>query len=324
MVLRATEAEIAGTAPASGEEGDAESPRMLPFVLGIVGDSGSGKSTIAHGVRSLIGPERVTDMKLDDYHRFTRAERAERGLTALNPMVHNLTLMQEHLQLMRRGRPIRNRSYDHSNGTFGPIRMIEPKDVVIVSGLLGFPNDKLRAAYDLAVFLCPEAELLYRWKLRRDVRSRGYKETEVLKHIAQHLLDSKEFVLPQSARADLVVQYELPQWDAPDSEVRTSLVARRRAAEILQNGAPFERFGEQVRLERRDEEVVLHLGADLSLEAVEEWTRERFPDTCNAEEVGAYLDDAGGITCRAQLMLIETIIARLADLMRRVEEPARV
>lgn len=324
MVLRATEAEIAGTAPAPGDDEAAESPRLLPFVLGIVGDSGSGKSTIAHGVRALIGPERVTDMKLDDYHRFTRAERAERGLTALNPMVHNLTLMQEHLQLMRRGRPIRNRSYDHSNGTFGPIRMIEPKDVVIVSGLLGFPNDKLRAAYDLAVFLCPEAELLYRWKLRRDVRSRGYKETEVLKHIAQHLLDSKEFVLPQAERADLVVQYELPQWDAPDSEVRTSLVARRRAAEILQNGAPFERFGESVRLERRGEEVVLHLGEELSPEDVEAWTQERFPASYASDEVGVYLDDAGGITCRAQLTLIEVIIARLTELLRRVEAPTHV
>ncbi len=324
MVLRAIEAAIAGTAPDGAGENGGGSPRLLPFVLGIVGDSGSGKSTIAHGVRALIGPDRVTDMKLDDYHRFTRAERAERGLTALNPMVHNLTLMQEHLQLLRRGRPIRNRSYDHSNGTFGPIRMIEPKDVVIVSGLLGFPTEALRGAYDLAVFLCPEAELLYRWKLRRDVRSRGYKETEVLKHIAQHLLDSKEFVLPQAERADLVVRYELPQWDAPDSEVRTSLVARRKAAEILQNGSPFERFGEQVRLERRGEEVVLHLGADLSLQDVEAWTQERFPGSYASEDVGAYLDDAGGITCRAQLMLIEAIIARLTELLRRVEAPTHV
>ncbi len=324
MSLLSTGSGSPAAAPEVGGENGEGSPRLLPFVLGIVGDSGSGKSTIAHGVRALIGSDRVTDMRLDDYHRFTRAERAERGLTALNPMVHNLTLMQEHLQLLRRGRPIRNRSYDHSNGSFGPIRMIEPKDVVIVSGLLGFPNDKLRAAYDLAVFLCPEAELLYRWKLRRDVRSRGYKETEVLKHIAQHLLDSKEFVLPQAEHADLVVKYELPQWDAPDSEVRTSLIARRRAAEILQSGSPFERFGEQVRLERRGEEVVLHLGANLSLEDVDAWTQERFPASVGSDEVGAYLDDAGGITCRAQLMLIEAIIARLTELLRRFEAPAHV
>ena len=54
-----------------------EPPRdMKPFVLAIVGDSGSGKSTVADAVTALIGPERVTDLRLDDYHRFTREERA--------------------------------------------------------------------------------------------------------------------------------------------------------------------------------------------------------------------------------------------------------
>ncbi|HEX8245322.1 MAG TPA: hypothetical protein VF541_17545, partial [Longimicrobium sp.] len=102
----------------SDEQGDA--PRHHPFVLGIIGDSGSGKSTVARGVRELIGPARVATVELDDYHRYSRAERQELGLTALNPMVHNLSLVQEHLNLLRRGRPVRHRSYDHTDGTFGP------------------------------------------------------------------------------------------------------------------------------------------------------------------------------------------------------------
>ncbi len=318
-----TELKAPTAAPGSEENGDEGPPRPLPFVLGIVGDSGSGKSITARAVRTLIGPERVADLKLDDYHRFTRAERAERGLTPLNPMVHNLSLMQEHLQLLRRGRPIRNRSYNHADGSFGPIRLIEPKDVVVVRGLLGFPTEDLRAAYDLAVFLQPEAELLFRWKLRRDVRSRGYSEAEVLKNIAQHLLDSKEFVLPQAQRADLVVCYELSQWDAPDSEVRTSVVARRRAAEIIAR-SPFERFGDEVRLEQRGQDVVLHLGGNLPLAEVEAWARERFPSTYSPERVGTYEDEVGGLTCRAQLVFIETVIARLTELLRRFAEPAHV
>src|SRR4051794_7072983 len=158
----------------------------LPFLLGIVGDSGSGKSTVAAGVASLIGPDRVSTLELDDYHRHTRAERQELGLTALHPSVHNFPLMQEHLQLLGRGRPVRNRCYDHTDGTFGAARTVEPNEVVLVRGLLGFPSDELRAVYDLAVFLQPEPELLFRWKLRRDVKTRGYTEAEVLKRIAGH------------------------------------------------------------------------------------------------------------------------------------------
>ncbi|HET7321446.1 MAG TPA: hypothetical protein VFI96_03055, partial [Longimicrobiaceae bacterium] len=104
---------------------------MTPFVLGIVGDSASGKNTVADAVEQLLGPGRTADVRLDDYHRFTRAERAERGVSAVNPSVHNTPLMAEHLALLRQGRPIRNRSYDHSNGTFGPIRAIEPREVVL-------------------------------------------------------------------------------------------------------------------------------------------------------------------------------------------------
>jgi phosphoribulokinase len=295
-------------------------PRSLPIVLGIIGDSGSGKNTVARGVRTLLGPENVTPVELDDYHRYTRAERMERGLTALNPLVHNLSLMQEHLQLLRRGRPIRNRSYDHTDGTFGPIRVIEPREVVIARGLLGFPSDELRAAYDLAVFLHPEPELLFRWKLRRDVQTRGYTEAEVLKYIAQHLLDSKAYVVPQSDRADLVVRSEVPEWDAPDSEVRTCLVLRRAAAEALR-GDPFpERLGDGVRLEEREGELMIRLDQTLSPEAVEAWARELFPATYDPDAVGSYTDEAGAPARRGSLAFTEVLIAHLTQKLRGMRE----
>jgi uridine kinase len=322
-----SEAAASGAPPEVEQETGAgssgEAGRPLPVIVGIVGDSGSGKTTISNGVRALIGPDQVTDVKLDDYHRYTRAERAEKGLTALNPQVHNLELVAEHLRLLRRGRPIRNRSYDHSNGTFGPMRTGEPKDVVLVRGLLGFPSDELRALYDLAVFLWPEPDLLFRWKLRRDVHSRGYTEAEVLKTIAQHLLDAKEFVLPQAERADLVVRYEIADPDAPDSEVRTTLILRRRAMEALQGALrSLERFGEQIRVEQRDGELVLELSPDLAQGEVDAWAMERFPETyVPGGQAGRYLDEHGGRSYRVQLAFIEVLIARLTQKLRRTEAP---
>ena len=225
--------------PADGLASEAGAARATPvFVLGIVGDSGSGKNTVADAVAGLLGPTRITDVRLDDYHRFTREERAQRGVTALNPTVHNLALMQEHLQLLRKGRPIRNRTYSHADGTFGSIRTIEPNDIVLIRGLLGFPSRELQNLYDLAVFLQPEPELLFRWKLRRDVRFRGYKEAEVLKYIANHLLDAKQYVLPQSDRAHLLVHYELPDWEAIRIESRVNGELRQQALVGEQIGPP--------------------------------------------------------------------------------------
>lgn len=289
-----------------------------PFVLGVVGDSGSGKNTVVEGVSQLLGPQRVTDLRLDDYHRFTRVERAQRGVTALNPMVHNFSLMQDHLQLLRQGRHIRNRSYNHADGTFGPIRLIEPREVVIVRGLLGYPNDVLRSMYDLAVFLHPEPELLIRWKLRRDVLSRGYTDAEVLKYIANHLLDSKQYVLPQAERADVLVRYELPHWEAPDTEVRTTLILRRNAAAFARESELLTELAAVGEPQIDDEEVRVVLPADLSETTMEAWARRHFPDTYSSDRIGMLVDETGVPHHRPHMAVVEVLIARLAEAMRTV------
>jgi phosphoribulokinase len=291
-----------------------------PFVLGVVGDSGSGKNTIADSVSELLGPERVSDVRLDDYHRFTREERAARGVTALNPMVHNTSLMQEHLLLLRQGRPIRNRSYDHADGTFGPIRSIEPHEVVIVRGLLGYPTDEMRGLYHLAVFLHPEAELLFRWKLRRDVLSRGYTEADVLKSIARHLLDSKEYVLPQAERADVVIRQELPDWEAEDADVRTIILLRRAAAAAVMEDELLQGLDLAVRME--DEEAAVELPVELPADRVAGWGRRHFPETYDAGHVGTYSDDVGHPQQRPQLAVVEVLIAALVESLRRRMESA--
>lgn len=289
----------------------------LPFLLGIVGDSGSGKSTVAAGVAALIGPEKVSTLELDDYHRHTRSERTELGVTALNPSVHNFPLMQEHLQMLARGRPVRNRGYDHSDGTFGVLRTVEPNEVVLVRGLLGFPTDELRAAYDLAVFLAPEPELLFRWKLRRDVKTRGYTEADVLKYIAKHLLDSKEYVLPQAGRADLVVRYEIPEWDAPDSEVRATLLLRRNAAEAVRSNGIAHRFNSHVAFEEDGDALVVKVDAGLPPELVDEWAAERFPETFTPAQLGSFMDEDGNDSRLVPLAFAQVLIADLTQKLRR-------
>jgi len=288
----------------------------LPFLLGVVGDSGSGKNTVADAVAELLGPDRISNLQLDDYHRYSREERAELGLTALNPLVHNFALMQEHLLMLREGRTVRNRSYNHSDGTFGPIRQLEPRDVVLVRGLLGYPNETIRDLYHLTVFLDPEPDLLFRWKLRRDVLSRGYREAEVLKSIASHLLDSKEFVNPQAQRADVVVRYELPHWEAPDSQVVTSVTLRRQAAQVTREHRLFAHLG-GVRQQDTGAEVTLRLDTSISEADVDSSGREFFPDSFRPDFAGLYVDEAGEQRRRPALALVEILIARLALLMRQ-------
>lgn len=308
--------------PAGSKGNTSETGRELPFVLGIVGDSGSGKNTMVRGVRALLGEEIVTNLELDDYIRYTRAERAERKITALNPVANNLTLMAEHLRMLRDGKPIRNRFYDHADGSFGAIRLIEPHEVVIVRGLLGFANDHLQSLYDLTVFLDPDSDLLFRWKLRRDTRSRGYTEADALKRIVEYLLDSKQYVRPQAERADVVVHYDLPEYDAPDSEVRVAIRLRRGAAEAVRDGGSLDRFHGSVELQEAPDGVVLQISPTLSGSDVEAWARDRFPDSYDPEGVGAYVTEEGASAACPQLIFTQVLIARLAQRLRRMETAA--
>ena len=67
-----------------------------PVILGIVGDSASGKTTLASGVSAILGRDRVTILCSDDYHRLSRA--VEDLLWSLIPEAHPL---RDHAQLGR-------------------------------------------------------------------------------------------------------------------------------------------------------------------------------------------------------------------------------
>jgi uridine kinase len=151
-----------------------------PIILGIVGDSAAGKTTLSRGIIKILGPERVSVICTDDYHRYNRKQRKELGITPLNPECNYLDVMAQHLQLLRAGEPILKPHYDHKRGDFGPPQYIVPKPFLIVEGLLGMYWQEMRNAYSVRVFLKPPEELRRRWKIRRDTIQRGYSEAEVL------------------------------------------------------------------------------------------------------------------------------------------------
>ncbi|HBE29517.1 MAG TPA: hypothetical protein DDW25_11570, partial [Ktedonobacter sp.] len=58
---------------------------IRPIILGIVGDSAAGKTTVSRGIAQILGPAHVSVLCTDDYHRFNRQQRKDLGITPLNP-----------------------------------------------------------------------------------------------------------------------------------------------------------------------------------------------------------------------------------------------
>ena len=108
-----------------------------PIIMGLVGDSAAGKSTLSRGIAQILGLEQVSVLCTDDYHRYNRQQRKELGITPLNPACNYLDMMAQHLRLLRAGEPILKPNYDHKLGDFGPPQYIVPRPFLIVEGLLG-------------------------------------------------------------------------------------------------------------------------------------------------------------------------------------------
>ncbi|HEX2272588.1 MAG TPA: phosphoribulokinase [Acidimicrobiales bacterium] len=189
-----------------GGEGESQSG-VRPILLAIAGDSGTGKTTVTKGLVEALGRERITSVGADDYHRYDREERKELPFTPLHPECNYIDIMEQHLQHLATGQPILKPIYDHDTGELGRPEYIEPREFVIVEGLLPLHTKKARAAFDIAVFLDPPEEIRIAWKLKRDTSKRGYTEDEVREDLKKREPESEEFIRPQRAHADIVIRF---------------------------------------------------------------------------------------------------------------------
>jgi len=226
-----------------------------PIILGIVGDSAAGKTTLTKGIAQVLGTENVTIICTDDYHRYDRTQRAELGITALHPDCNYLDIMQHHLSQLRTGQPILKPIYSHKTGTFEAPTYIKPAKFVIIEGLLGYSTRAARDSYDVKVYLAPPESLRAQWKVKRDTQKRGYTEEQVLAELEKREPDSEQFIRPQRQWSDIVVSFYQPEDDA---QANGHLNVRL----VLRPTIPHPDFTEIVKSTNGDSNSAIRLGLD--------------------------------------------------------------
>lgn len=178
------------------------------FVVAVAGDSGSGKTTFTSGIKRILGEDMVASFSMDDYHRLDRDMRRNLGVTPLCPEANRFDLLAEHLASLKMGEVIDKPVYDHSTGSVGGTVPFSPSPVVIVEGLHPFFTPELRRLTDFKVFVDPSRTVKRRWKLRRDVRERGYAPQDVMREILQREPDYKLYVDIQKVYAEMVIKIQ--------------------------------------------------------------------------------------------------------------------
>jgi phosphoribulokinase len=202
--------------------------RGRPVMLAIAGDSAVGKTTITSGLVRALGAERCTAVCVDDYHRYDRQERRDLPFTALHPDCNYVDIMEQHLQLLATGHPVLKPVYDHHVGALTRPQYIEPRDFVIVEGLLPLHTKLAAACFDVTVYLNPPEEIRREWKIKRDTGQRGYRREQVLAELSRREPESADFIRPQRSRADIVVRFSPIQdrHDPPGTPLSAELLLR--------------------------------------------------------------------------------------------------
>jgi uridine kinase len=175
-----------------------------PFVIGIAGDSGSGKDTLADALESLFGNHSVTKISGDDYHLYDRKKPVWKLVTHLNPIANNLEKFAHDLADLANNKNILTRNYNHETGKLSHPIKIKSNDIIISSGLHALFFPELRDLYNLSIYLDIDENLRRYFKFKRDLNKRSQSLAYISKSLAKREVDSNKFIRPQAIFADLI------------------------------------------------------------------------------------------------------------------------
>lgn len=179
--------------------------REEPFLIGIGGDSASGKHTVFNVLRGLVGKEQSIPIFGDNFHKWERGNENWNVYTHLHPSGNRLHEEMNVAIALKDGKSIEMGEYDHSSGKFTEANRIESNKFVFFVGLHPFYLKKMRDLIPMKIFMDTDESLRRHWKIQRDMEKRGYEKRDVLDQIESRLEDSEKYIKPQAQFADLVV-----------------------------------------------------------------------------------------------------------------------
>ena len=181
---------------------------MKPYIIGVAGGSGSGKSTFAQRIKEAF-PDQVSLISCDNYYlphdELTLEERANLNYDA--PYALEFDLMVRHLEALKNGQTAQCPVYDFTRHTRSDaVTEIQPRPIILIDGILIFHDPDLRDCMDLKIYVETDADERILRRARRDMRERGRDLDSV---IHQYLSTVKPmhntYVEPTKVYADIIL-----------------------------------------------------------------------------------------------------------------------
>src|ERR1700744_560694 len=181
-----------------------------PYVIGIAGGSGSGKTFFLNRFLDHFTPEEVCLVSQDDYYI-----PVAHNMTAEENKLYNFDLpstvddkhFEEDVNQLLNYNTIFKKEYTFNNPTAVPkIMEIKPAPILIVEGLFILHFREIAKLMDKKIFIDADEDIALQRRLRRDLIERGYSNDDVMYKWVNHVVPAyKEFLLPYKAECDNVI-----------------------------------------------------------------------------------------------------------------------
>lgn len=180
-----------------------------PVVIGIAGGSCSGKTTVTNAIYDVFRNHSVVVIEQDYYYKdqshMTFEERLQTNYD--HPLAFDTDLLIEHVNKLINRQPIQKPVYNYVEHTRSKeIIDVEPKDVIIIEGILVLEDERLRDLMDIKLFVDTDSDLRIIRRIQRDIQERGRTIESVIEQYTSAVRPMHNmFIEPTKRYADVII-----------------------------------------------------------------------------------------------------------------------
>lgn len=179
------------------------------LIIGIAGGTGSGKTTVVKKIIESLPPGEVVLLPQDSYYKDSSGVPVEdrQNINFDHPNAFDWPLLYDHIARLKNGQSIEQPIYSYLTCTRQKETIhIEPRDVVIIEGILALSDEKIRSLMDLKVFVDADSDERLIRVIQRDVIERGRTAEAVMARYTRVLKPMHlQFIEPTKRYADLII-----------------------------------------------------------------------------------------------------------------------
>lgn len=180
-----------------------------PLLIGITGGTGSGKSTVTKKIFQSIPEKKIVVIEQDSYYKdqshLTFEERVKTNYD--HPFAFDNELLIQHLKDLMNNKPIEKPIYDYEKHTRKSETItVEPKDIIILEGILVLSEEDIRNILDIKVFVDTDADVRIIRRILRDIKDRGRTLDSVITQYMETVRPAHlQFIEPTKRYADIII-----------------------------------------------------------------------------------------------------------------------